>query len=375
MAIDIWNEIEVERSTKFSIHTEGEGASLIPTDVSDVEAGKESKHLVLQALKRAFEYAGEVPMPPVRVTTRNKVPVCSGFGSSSSAIVGGLIAGLVLAGKELKVINTTATGHAHSVAEEIVKGTQPEELLHLATSMEGHPDNVSPAIYGGIQLSVQTSSELDPECATSVLSRRIPHPHGLRLVAYVPTERARLSSGMDKTGTLRGLLKPTVPRKDAVVNIQRVALLIDALHRGDLDSLRFATRDTLHQPVRGKHSYPHLDTMVSAALSAGAHGAFLSGAGPTVMAICSGQGGDIFVQRHTERQEGGVALAMQRALEEAPQDVQDFWGGGKFYIVSPTDRGAHVVFAEPKFSDCLATFPSVDSFHSVDSFGRQFSGL
>lgn len=358
MAMDIWNEIIVERSDKFSIHTEGEGASLIPTDVTDVSEGRESKHLVMSALRRAFEHAGEVPMPPVKVTTRNMVPVCSGFGSSSSAIVGGLIAGLVLAGKEMKVLHHHFQNCGSSAA--IVSGINPEELLHLATSIEGHPDNVAPAIYGGIQLSVQTSPDLDHDCPNSVMSRRIPCPSGMRLVAYVPTEKARLSSGLDKTGALRGLLKPMIPRKDAVVNIQRTALLIDALHRGDLDSLRFGCRDALHQPMRGEHVYPHLDAMMQAALAAGAHGSFLSGAGPSVMAICSGQAGDIFTQRSTERQEGAVATAMKEALTKLPQEVIDSWGGGSFYMVSPTERGAHVVSAEPKFSDGLATFGSLD---------------
>jgi len=355
MAVDIWNEIIVERADEFSIHTEGEGSSLIPTDVTDLKEGRESKHLVMNSLKRAFEFCGE-KMPPVKVTTRNMVPVCSGFGSSSSAIVGGLIAGLVLAGKPLKVHHWgTNEGDGPPL-----KGVNPEELLHLATSIEGHPDNVAPAIYGGIQLSIQTNPELDPESPASVISRRIPYPSGMRLVAYVPSETARLKNGLNKTDEMRNLLKPTISRKDAVINIQRTALLIDALHRGDLNSLRFATRDALHQPIRGKHAYPHMDSMMKAAMTAGAHGAFLSGAGPTVMAICSGQAGDIFTQMSTERQEGAVAEAMKAALEAAPQETKDLWGDGKFYIVSPSDRGAHVAYAEPAFSDGLATFPSLD---------------
>merc|ERR1712224_264630 len=116
-----------------------------------------------------------------------------------------------------------------------------------------------------------------------------------------------------------------IPRKDAVVNIQRTALLIDALHRGDLKSLRFATRDRLHQPMRGDFAYPHFEAVVRAALEAGAHGAFLSGAGPTVMAICSGQAGDVFTQRSTERQEGAVVRGMKEALEALPDEQKDKW--------------------------------------------------
>jgi len=351
MAFDIWNEIIVERSDKFEITTEGEGSGVIKTDASK---GADSDHLVLVGLKKAFEYAGEVPLPPVRIHTRNMVPVCSGFGSSSSAIVGGLLAGLILTGKEMKVRGDV------SGSESIAQGLDPEELLHLATAIEGHPDNVAPAIYGGIQLSVQIDEELDHVSRKAVMSRRVPTPTGLRLVAYVPREEARTGFGLDKTGEMRGLLNPTIPRTDAVVNIQRTALLIDALHRGDLKSLRFATRDRLHQPMRGEKKFPHLEPMCKAALDAGAHGAFLSGAGPTVMAICSGQSGDVFSQRSSERQEGVVSDAMLAALEACPPEVRQAWGGGQFYIVSPTDRGAHVVLAEPKFSSGLATFGSLD---------------
>lgn len=354
MAVDIWNEITVERAEEWSISTEGEGASLIPDEISPDGT---SKHLVIMALKRAFEHAGEIPMPPVRVITRNMVPICSGFGSSSSAIVGGLVAGLVLCGKELRVHEDRP---GMSSVEAIAGGLDPEELLHLATDIEGHPDNVAPAIYGGIQLSIQLTPELDYGCQAAVMSRRIPHPQGMRVVAYVPSERARLGNGLDKTEEMRNMLKPEISRKDAVVNIQRTALLVDALHRGDLKSLRFATRDRLHQPMRGEKAYPHLEPLVKAALAAGAHGAFLSGAGPTVLAICSGQAGDIFTQRSSERQEGVVAEAMKKALEELPDEHREMWSHGKFYIVSPSGRGAHVVLAEPKFSGGLATFGSLD---------------
>jgi len=312
----------------------------------------ESKHLVIQGLRKAFEYAGEVPMPPVKVTTRNMVPLCSGLGSSSSAIVGGLIAGLVLAGKEMRVKH-------RSISCDFQQSVDPEELLNIANDIEGHPDNVAPAIYGGIQLSMVFQDDLDRSCPVSVMSRRINHPAGLRLVAYVPSEDARLGVGLDKTEEMRNLLPPTIDRKDAVVNIQRTALLVDSLHRGDLSALRWATRERLHQPIRGEKAYPHLNPMVEAALDAGAHGAFLSGAGPTVMAICSGQAGDIFAQCSTERQEGSVAEAMRKALETLDPEHAKIWGNGHFYVVSPTERGAHVVAAEPKFSNSLATFGSL----------------
>ena len=165
------------------------------------------------------------------------------------------------------------------------------------------------------------------ECSASSITR-VPIPEGLRLVAYVPSEATRFSfASADKTNEMRALLPPDVPREQAVFNIQRTALLIDCLHRGDLSLLRFATEDVLHQPARAT-IYPHLKPMCQAAINAGAHGAFLSGAGPTILAICSGAtGGDIFTnegrapgERRRERHaEGGRLPHEARPVE-----------GGKF---------------------------------------------
>eukprot|EP00629_Pelagomonadales_sp_RCC1024_P012082 CAMPEP_0119275924 /NCGR_PEP_ID=MMETSP1329-20130426/14604_1 /TAXON_ID=114041 /ORGANISM="Genus nov. species nov., Strain RCC1024" /LENGTH=388 /DNA_ID=CAMNT_0007276345 /DNA_START=174 /DNA_END=1340 /DNA_ORIENTATION=+ len=349
MGLDIWNEISVERAATWEITTEGEGAGAIPEVVR--EDGS-SDHMVIKALRRAFEYAGE-PMPRVKVHCRNRIPVCSGFGSSSAAIVGGLVAGLALAGTEVR------SNHSSSHPEWV-----PEELLQLATEMEGHPDNVAPSIYGGIQLSVQLSPlssdgrpRINPQLA---LSRRVPIPEGLRLVAYVPTEACRFSfASQSKTEEMRALLPGNVPREEAVFNIQRTALLIDCLHRGDLSLLTIATEDVLHQPARST-IYPHLKPMVRAALDAGAHGAFLSGAGPTILAICSGAtGGDVFTQSTEERQENDVASAMRKAVESLPVK-HDMWKNGKFYICSPCYNGCHVVSASPPMSNAMATFGTLD---------------
>lgn len=349
MGLDIWNEITVERAARFAISTEGEGAGAIP-EVVDDEGN--SDHMVIKALRRAFEYAGE-PMPRVRVHCRNRIPVCSGFGSSSAAIVGGLVAGLALAGLELR-----AGYNPHHPSE------LPEELLQLATEMEGHPDNVAPSIYGGIQLSVQISPVSlvgEPrQNGQLALSRRVPIPEGLRLVAYVPSEATRFSfASADKTNEMRALLPPEVPREQAVFNIQRTALLVDCLHRGDLSLLKIATEDVLHQPARST-IYPHLKPMCRAALDAGAHGAFLSGAGPTILAICSGAtGGDVFTQSQDERQENAVANAMRRACDSL-STKHDQWKGGKFYICSPCYQGCHVIVADPPMSDSMATFGTLD---------------
>lgn len=127
-------------------------------------------------------------------------------------------------------------------------------------------------------------------------------------------------------------------------NIGRAALLVNALVSGKLEDLRFATQDMLHQPQRGAAQYPHLLPLIEAALDAGAHGCYLSGAGPTVMAFTSGRAGDIFTQRAFERRENDVATAMREAAAKVGV-------AGHVFITTPEDRGAHVVHASPMFSD------------------------
>jgi homoserine kinase len=128
MAVDIWNEITVERSSVFSVEVTGIDCEFISCEVDPLTG--DSKHLLLKTLRRAFEFCGEIPMPPLKVSCVNNIPISSGFGSSSAVIIGGLIAGLVLCGKEL------------SVGQDFPSGERiNEELLQLANDIEGHPDN------------------------------------------------------------------------------------------------------------------------------------------------------------------------------------------------------------------------------------------
>ena len=142
IALDMWSEISVERAEKFSMTCEGEGADELPLDETN---------LVCFGVKRAFEYVGE-EVPPLKYHCINRIPYGRGLGSSSAAIVGGLIAGLALCGKELQVYGE----HSLSAGGE---RAEPEELLQLACEIEGHPDNVTPAIYGGIQLGIKTGDD------------------------------------------------------------------------------------------------------------------------------------------------------------------------------------------------------------------------
>lgn len=153
-----------------------------------------------------------------------------------------------------------------------------------------------------------------------------------------------------ETKELRNCLSDTIQRKEAVFNLGRAMLLISSLTSGNHNNLRHATQDVLHQPQRGKHAYKHLEPVMQAALAAGAHGCYLSGAGPTVLAITSGAAGDPFTQAQSERHEKQVADAMQKAAVE---------GGfkGKMFITRPCATGAHIVKADPPFSDQVLRYP------------------
>eukprot|EP01041_Mallomonas_annulata_P000589 gene589-1142_t len=299
MALDLWSEFTVERSDKFEMECEGEGSFDMPLD---------DTNLVCLGIKAAFKAAGK-PVPPLKYKLVNRIPYARGLGSSSAAIIGGLLAGLVLAGHTLSAWGS-------------------EEILNYACEIEGHPDNVAPALYGGIQIGLHTGERWTTE--------RVNLPPGMQCICFIP-------EFIGKTSVARAALPATITRKEAVFNIGRVAWLINALATSNLENLRYGTQDALHQPHRAVAVYPYLNPVIEAAIGAGACAAFLSGAGPTVMALTSGVSGDIFTQRAQERVDRKVADAMIKAAEK--QGIK-----GIVSITAPVIHGAYVVHAEPAFS-------------------------
>eukprot|EP01137_Pigoraptor_chileana_P021919 Opistho-2@86225 len=255
MALDMWNELTVERASVFEVIIEGEGANELPKDTTN---------LVVEGVEAAFK-AAKKPVPTLRYTCKNTIPFARGLGSSSAAITSGLLAGLALAGHELPVAGE-------------------EELLQLAAAIEGHPDNVAPAIYGGMQIGIHTGKRW--------YTTRVNVPHGMQAVLFVPDQGT-------KTSEARALLKPQITRAEAIFNIGRAAMLVHAFQSNSLHDLKHATEDVLHQPARST-IMPWLLPVIEAAMGAGAHGAFLSGAGSTVLAITSGRLGDIIAQKSAE---------------------------------------------------------------------------
>ncbi len=305
MAVDMWSEFTIERADKFEVICIGEGADDMPLD---------DTNLVCFGVKSAFKVAKK-QVPTLKYTLVNRIPYARGLGSSSAAIVGGLIAGLVLAGHRVPTWGS-------------------EELVNLACEIEGHPDNVAPALYGGIQIGIHAQQRW--------VTERVNIPPGLQLVSFIPDT-------IGKTSTARNVLSDNISRSEAVFNIGRTAFLINALASNNIDNLRWGVEDMLHQPQRGAAVYPHMSPCIEAALQAGASAAYLSGAGPTIMAITSGASGDIFTQRAKERVDTKVAEAMLAAADKCKVN-------GNVYISGPVEGGAVVVSADPPFTQGLVRY-------------------
>ena len=164
----------------------------------------------------------------------------------------------------------------------------------------------------------------------------------MQLVMFIP-------DFIGKTSAARGVLSDTIPRADAAFNIGRVAFLVHALAMGNLDNLKWGVQDRMHQPQRAEALYKHLYPMITAAEEAGACCAYLSGAGPTVMALTSGASGDIFTQREKERTDFSVAKAMMNV-------AQTFGVKGRIVVTQASTEGARVVKVDPPFSSEYITF-------------------
>lgn len=256
LALGLYNTIQVGPAQALELIVEGEGATSLP---------RHAGNRVAQAMQRACEAIGK-PVPPLRLRMRNAIPLARGLGSSAAAAVGGILAANHWFGDVLP----------------------PADLLRLATDLEGHPDNVAPALLGG--LCVVNVDDGRP------LAVKIEWPLALRCIVFVPD--APLA-----TARARAVLPATLTRADAVFNVGRAALWVAALTQSRYDLLRLATQDRIHQPYRSK-LIAGFDDVVAAALQAGARGAFLSGAGSSIAAVADGA-------------HAPIADAMRRAAQAA----------------------------------------------------------
>jgi homoserine kinase len=245
--------------------------------------------LILRAARRVFDLAG-APLPGLALETTDRIPFGRGLGSSAAAIACGVLLANELLGRPL--------------AEA--------DLLDVAAGVEGHPDNVVPCLLGGVR-AVACDGD------GHILQAAVPLAAPLVAAVFVPELRV-------PTQVARAALPATVPLADALFNVGRSALLVAALASGQTALLRAATQDRLHQPYRTP-LFPPMPALIDAALAAGALGAYSSGAGPSVLALCADDAGAAAVCQ---------ALARAAARAAAP-------GCTLTAAISP--RGAHVVHA------------------------------
>lgn len=237
MALQLYNTITVATKRPFRISLAGTYKEGLPADESN---------LVWRTMCHFWDLI-HYPTPTVDLTFENFIPPARGLGSSSAAIVGGLVAANTIAGSPYTKL----------------------ELLQVANALEGHPDNVTPALYGGVTLSVSTEQ--------GVLPRVLAQTPKLKAVVTIPNTPLN-------TKKARGILPAQVERKDAVFNISHVSLLTEAFIREEYSLLKEGMRDTLHQNQRAA-LIPGLIETLEAAIQTGAYGAALSGSGPTLLAL------------------------------------------------------------------------------------------
>ncbi len=224
-----------------SVSITGEGADTLPTDGS---------HLIARTILERWEELGFEPAG-LRIEATNNIPHGRGMGSSAAAMVSALAAANVLLPAASQV--------------------GLDQVFQAASRWEGHPDNVAPAVYGGLTLSWCT------EAGFGTVQGKL-HENIVPVIAIPDVELS--------TATARGLLPATVPHAVAAANGGRVGLLIHALAQ-DPALLLVGTEDFLHQSFRAPAMEP--SAALIAALRAAGHSAVVSGAGPTVLVLCEGQ--------------------------------------------------------------------------------------
>ncbi|MCI3923634.1 homoserine kinase [Paenibacillus sp. TRM 82003] len=237
MALSMHAWIEMAPADETRIELIGERMKGLPTNKTN---------LVYVMAQRVFEEAG-VAIPELEIAMYSDIPLTRGLGSSAAAIVGALGAANALIGEPLP----------------------RDELFRMATAIEGHPDNVGPAVFGGI-----VSAIWDGERATHI---RLDPPEGLTTLVAIPAYELA-------THKARAALPDQVSRGDAVYSLSRAALLATAFATGRLDVVTAAMSDRLHEPYRAP-LVPGLTRVLNEAAAHGALGAALSGAGPTAIAF------------------------------------------------------------------------------------------
>ncbi|MBQ2219974.1 MAG: homoserine kinase [Elusimicrobia bacterium] len=244
-SLSLYNELEVsiaEDPKKAKFVVAGEGRKILP---------KDERNILWKAMDAVFmllDQNDKYSLKSFNIKLTNNIPLSSGLGSSSAARAAGIIAANQICGNKMTL----------------------GEMAQLGVKLEGHPDNIIPAFYGGVCVSINQGNDV-----IDVIKLPIP-----KIKAVVCTPGFELA-----TERSRNILPSKYDRKDVVFNISRVALLTKAFCTNDFKLLQEAMQDKIHQPYRAK-LIPVMQELIDAAVKEGAYGACLSGAGPSMIAFC-----------------------------------------------------------------------------------------
>ncbi len=207
LALDLSYSVKVKPLTDctFSIRNRGEGENSLPSD---------EKNLFFKTIRTVSRLKG-FPEVGLEVEALNQIPVCRGLGSSAACIVAGVVSANVLAGDVLST----------------------DEIIYLSTQIEGHPDNVIPAIVGGFTVAMKTGDR--------ILYQRYPFLDDVQLVVCIPGYTLI-------TEEMRKILPPVYPREDVIFNLSRVAYVVGSILTRSRENFFEALDDAIHQPFRGQ---------------------------------------------------------------------------------------------------------------------------
>ena len=246
IALTLYNDIyfteEPDKDT-ITVEVEGLGANTLPRDFNDNMVGQAMKDVAIK---------NRQPLPKggtLRLV--NAIPPSRGLGSSSAALVGGILIGNALTGGKMT----------------------REDMLTMATVLEGHPDNVAPAIYGGLSVSIMADGK--------TLTNSIPIDDDLSFITVSPEVEV-------STEEARKALPKTIDYQSAVFNVSRVSFLVSSLFMKQYDRIAYGLQDKLHVPYRIR-LIPSGDRVIQKAVEAGALGATISGSGSTLIAFATDQ--------------------------------------------------------------------------------------
>ena len=240
VALNLYNKIEVEETDSGLEIVSLNAGGYIPRD---------ERNLIYRAIKMVFDCVG-YKEKGLKITQDSEIPMTRGLGSSSACIVGGMLCANVISGRKL------------SYAERI----------NLAARMEGHPDNVGPALYGGFCVSLMESD------VTIVKSVKI--DSRVRFALMIPDYFVATKQSRD-------VLPEKVSFKDAVYNVSHASMLQAAFVSGDTQCLKYGVKDRLHQQYR-KSYIENMEDIFSKTYSLGSCATYLSGSGPTILSILDG---------------------------------------------------------------------------------------